>query len=514
LPITEEVIEMAKEEAFEIQIENFVKISDDLHLTDAMYEVALKFIDPINALTHEKEARGITEQYKQDFILQSRMFQANVINHLRKKPIKPPCVKHISINAGQKRIGEILKNPDDVKLTFLTLLKALQFQTDIFKFMFDYTHALSIISCMPEEQRSKPIIHLRVHFEQNIIRIVKQQEPLTPDLPQMDNAEVDFLPNIINKIREKQLMVHVHKLAQDYKQACKNRPSGNPPHDEFLRLFNAMMKDDNKYELNYDPLTPEPPMKQETEKTPPPPGSPEIKLNADKDDTNFDTDSTMDDKEADKPRINMFENREELRNYLNEKRKRQRDEKQEENEAHNHQQKHKRQSTKCDTPTSHRSRSTNRRSSSQTSSIISANQRRESERRRQESSERRRRHSSDQRRGESSERHRRESSERRRYESSERRRHSSERRRQISPPPWRPRPYVPPPGSIRKSRSRTNHDQTPPKAYPAYFDKSKLPLYNEKSMPNPHKFCHTILADGTIVMIQKHSHATRKKQRE
>jgi hypothetical protein len=33
-------------------------------------------------------------------------------------------------------------------------------------------------------------------------------------------------------------------------------------------------------------------------------------------------------------------------------------------------------------------------------------------------------------------------------------------------------------------------------------------------MPNPHKFCHTILADGTIVMIQKHSHATRKKQRE
>jgi hypothetical protein len=33
-------------------------------------------------------------------------------------------------------------------------------------------------------------------------------------------------------------------------------------------------------------------------------------------------------------------------------------------------------------------------------------------------------------------------------------------------------------------------------------------------MPNPHKFRHTILADGTIVMIQKHSHATRKKQRE
>jgi hypothetical protein len=33
-------------------------------------------------------------------------------------------------------------------------------------------------------------------------------------------------------------------------------------------------------------------------------------------------------------------------------------------------------------------------------------------------------------------------------------------------------------------------------------------------MPNPDKFCHTILADGTIVMIQKHSYATRKKQRE
>jgi hypothetical protein len=384
LPITEEVIEIAKEEAFEIQIENFVKISDNLHLADAMYEVALKFIDPINALTHEKEARGLTKQYQEDFILQSRMFQANVINHLRKKPVKPPCVKHIQINAGQKRIGEILKNQDDVRLTFVTLLRALHFQTDIFKFMFDYTHALSIISCMPEEQRSKPIIHLRVHFEENVIRIIEQQEPIKPDLPQTDNAEVDFLPNIINKIREKQLMTHVHKLAQDYKQACTNRPSGNPPHDKFLRLFHAMMKDNNKYEFNYSPLTPEPPMKQQTEKTPPPPGSPEIKLNADKDDTNFDTDSTTDDKEANKPRINMFDNRKELRNYLNEKRKRQRDEKQEENEAQNNQQKHKRQSTKCDTPTSHRSRSTPRRSSSQTSSIISANQRRESERRRKE----------------------------------------------------------------------------------------------------------------------------------
>jgi len=169
LPITEEVIEIAKEEAFEIQIENFVKLSDDLHLTAAMYEVALRFIDPINALTHEKEARGITKQYQQDFILQSRMFQANVINHLRRKPIKPPCVKHIQINAGQKRIGEILKNPDDIRLTFVTLLQALHYHTDIFKLMFDYTHALSIISCMPEDQRSKPIMHLRVHFEQNII---------------------------------------------------------------------------------------------------------------------------------------------------------------------------------------------------------------------------------------------------------------------------------------------------------------------------------------------------------
>jgi hypothetical protein len=199
------------------------------------------------------------------------MFQANVINHLRRKPIKPPCVKHIQINAGQKRIGEILKNPDDIKLTFVTLLKALHYHTDIFKFMFDYTHALSIISCMPEEQRSKPIIHLRVHFKQNIIRIIEKQEPITPELPQIDNAEVDYLPNIIDKIREKQLITHIHKLAQDYKQACTNRPSGNPPHAEFLKMVHNMMKDVTKYDIDYNPLTPEPPMKQETEKPPPPP---------------------------------------------------------------------------------------------------------------------------------------------------------------------------------------------------------------------------------------------------
>ncbi len=315
-----------------------------------MYKVALKFIDPINALTHEREARGKTKQYQQDFILQSRMFQANVINHLRRKPITPPSVKHIQINAGQKRIGEILKNPDDIKLTFITLLKALHYHTDIFTFMFDYTHALSIISCMQEDQRSQPIIHLRVHFEQNIIRIIQKEQPIIPELPQIDNTEVNYLPNIIDKIREKQLITHIHKLAQDYKQACINRPSGNPPHEEFLKMVHNMMKDENKYDINYNPLTPEPPAKQETEKPPPPPGSPEIKLNTDKEDTNFDTDSTIDDKELEKPTINLFDDRKELRNYLNEKRKRQRDEKQEENEAQNHQQKHRRQSTKSETP--------------------------------------------------------------------------------------------------------------------------------------------------------------------
>jgi hypothetical protein len=398
-----------------------------------------------------------------------------------------------------------LKNPDDIKLTFVTLLKALHYHTDIFIFMFDYTHALSIISCMPEEQRSQPIIHLRVHFEQNIIRIIQQEKPITTELPQIDNAEVDYLPNIINKIREKQLITHIHKLAQDYKQACTNKPSGNPPHEEFLKMFHTMMKDENKYDINYNPLTPEPPAKQEPEKTPPPPGSPEIKLNADKEDTNLDTDSTVDDKELEKPRINMFDDRKELRNYLNEKRKRQRVDKQEENEVQNHQQKHRRHSTKSDTPTSHRSRSRPRRTSSQTSSKRSSNQRRESERHRRESSERCRRDSSEHRRYESSERLRRDSSEHCRYESSERRRHKSERRQQKTPPPCSlfDRPYVPPQGSIRKSRSRANHGQTSPRAYPAYFDKSKLPLYNKKSMPNPDKFRHTILADGTIVMIQQ-----------
>jgi hypothetical protein len=100
IPITAEVIKIAKEEAFEIQIENFIKLSDDLHLDQAMYQVALKFIDPINALTHELEVRNITEQYKQDFILQSKMFKANIINYLRRKPVTPPSVDHIHIDVG------------------------------------------------------------------------------------------------------------------------------------------------------------------------------------------------------------------------------------------------------------------------------------------------------------------------------------------------------------------------------------------------------------------------------
>jgi hypothetical protein len=148
LPITAEVIEIAKEEAFEIQIENFIKLSDNLHLDEAMYQVALKLIDPINALTHELKARGRTEQYKQDFILQSKMFQANIINYLRRKPVTPPSIDHIKIDVGQQRLGKIVKHPTDIKATFMILLN---YHTDIYTSMFDYTHALSIISCMPEE---------------------------------------------------------------------------------------------------------------------------------------------------------------------------------------------------------------------------------------------------------------------------------------------------------------------------------------------------------------------------
>jgi hypothetical protein len=241
LPIMAEVIEIAKEEAFKIQIENFIKISDDLHLTEAMYEVALKFIDPINMLTHEQEARGRTKHYQHDFILQSKMFQAKIINHLRRKPVTPPSVDHIHIDVGQQRLGEIVKNPKDIKATFMILLKVLNYNTDIYTSMFDYTHALSIISCMPEEQRTQPIVHLKMHFEENIIRQVQQLKPIPPELPQTDNPEVDYLPNIINKIRARQLIPHIHKLAHDYKIACTNRPSGNPPHEEFLQMMNNMI---------------------------------------------------------------------------------------------------------------------------------------------------------------------------------------------------------------------------------------------------------------------------------
>ncbi len=59
------------------------------------------------------------------------------------------------------------------------------------------------------------------------------------------------------------------------------------------------MKDENKYDINYDPLTKENLSDNPKEEDPPPhPGSPEIKLNADHDDTNFDTESTIDEKEA------------------------------------------------------------------------------------------------------------------------------------------------------------------------------------------------------------------------
>jgi hypothetical protein len=314
-------------------------------------------------------------------------------------------------------------------------------------------------------------------------------------LPQTDNTEVDYLPNIINKIRDKQLIPHIHKLAHDYKQACTNRPSGNPPHSEFLKMFHTMMKDENKYDINYDPLTKELPEKPKKEDPPPPPGSPEIKLNADHDDTNFDTESTIDDKEPEKPRINMFNDRTELRNYLIEKRKRQRENIQEENEAENHQQKYRRQSTRANTPESHRSRSRPRRDS--TKSNTPEKHRSRSRPRRdssQTSSKRSSHHSHD----------------------SERRRHDSERRRQRSPPPCRDfdTSYVPHRMPDHKSTPRPKRDRTPPRSYPAYFDKSKLPLYNKKSMPNPHKFRHTVLADGTIVMIQKQTYATRHKQRE
>jgi hypothetical protein len=140
------------------------------------------------------------------------MFQANIISYLRQKPVTPPSVHHIHIDVGQQRLGEIVKQPTDIKATFMILLKVLNYYTDIYTSMFDYTHALSIISYMPEEQRTQPIVYLKMHFKENIIRQVQQLKPIPPELPQTDNPEVDYLPNIINKIRSRQLIPHIHKL--------------------------------------------------------------------------------------------------------------------------------------------------------------------------------------------------------------------------------------------------------------------------------------------------------------
>jgi hypothetical protein len=208
--------------------------------------------------------------------------------------------------------------------------------------MFDYTHALNIISCMLEEQRTQPIVQLKLHFEENIMRQVQQLEPLQPEYPPIDNQEVEYLPYIINKIRNEQLIPHIHKFAHDYTAACKTKRTGNPPHQDFLQMFNSMMQDNKKYNITYNPDTDEEPVEKEKQPDDPPPypESPEIKLTAYPEVTKFDDDeSTIDGNEAEKP-LNLFNNRTELRKYLDKKRQRQHDDKYEENDAKNHKEKH------------------------------------------------------------------------------------------------------------------------------------------------------------------------------
>jgi hypothetical protein len=221
-PVTAEIMKMAKEEALEIQIKNFLQISYNLRLKEAMYQVTLKLIEPINALSYKMDTKGKTKQVFEDFVLQSKMFQANLINYLRNKPVTPPSLDHIPIDIGQQRIGEILRSQTDIKSTFLTTMKSLNMHTDLYTSMFDYTSAFNIINCMADDQRTEPICNLKKHFEENIIKQVHNTEFLQPELPQINNPEVEYLPNIITKIRDNQLVTHIHNFANDFATSCKS----------------------------------------------------------------------------------------------------------------------------------------------------------------------------------------------------------------------------------------------------------------------------------------------------
>ncbi len=134
---------------------------------------------------------------------------------------------------------------------------------------------------MAEDQRPEPIAKLKVHFEENIIWQVHNMDPLQPELPPIDNPEAEYLPYIIDKIRNKQLVTHIQKFASDFASVCKIKWNNQDPQEEFLQMFRKMMQDNKNYTITFDPDAEE--EKEEAndkrpDDPPPYPGSPVLKI--------------------------------------------------------------------------------------------------------------------------------------------------------------------------------------------------------------------------------------------
>jgi hypothetical protein len=178
------------------------------------------------------DTKGKTKKVLEDYALQSKMLLVNLVSYLRGGPVTPPSVNHILVDIGQKRIGKILRNPDDIKTTFLTTMESLNMHTDLYTSMFDYTMPFNIINCMADHEQKEPICSLKKHFNANIVRQVHNLEPLKPELPPIDNPEVEFIPDIIAKIKRKQLIPHIHKFATDFAKVANSISKRPDPHEE------------------------------------------------------------------------------------------------------------------------------------------------------------------------------------------------------------------------------------------------------------------------------------------
>ncbi len=82
--------------------------------------------------------------------------------------------------------------------------------------MFDYMPVMNVINCLANDEQVEQIRQLKDHFKTNINWQLNNKESLIPITPKTNNPEIQYIPKILNKIKNHQLTIQACLLSEKH----------------------------------------------------------------------------------------------------------------------------------------------------------------------------------------------------------------------------------------------------------------------------------------------------------